>query len=152
MPIPEGVRVRDYRKALGRENRRYGNRLVKQEVPIHLHDAAYYTKLRAVWRSNRFLVLEYKPVQSPQGPVIRLTVQRTWCDDKGEWVDGITWDELQEIKAQAGYRDHTAIEIYPPEDDIVNVASMRHIWVLAPGQMFSFQWRKETNECQESLR
>ena len=48
----------------------------------------------------------------------------------GRWKDDITWDELQEIKRQAGYGNQMAVEIYPDDLDIVNVANMRHLWIL----------------------
>ena len=47
-----------------------------------------------------------------------------------DWAVGISWDSLQDIKRRRGYGDKYAIEIYPREVDIVNVAAMRHLWVL----------------------
>lgn len=48
----------------------------------------------------------------------------------GRWDDGLVWDELQEIKRQLGYGNSQAVEIYPEDRNIVNVADMRHLWVL----------------------
>ncbi len=64
------------------------------------------------------------------GDPIRLSVNRTMINDKGEWIDGITWEELQKIKNQCGYTDRAAVELFPPEHDIVNVANIRHLFVL----------------------
>lgn len=73
--------------------------------------------------------------------IIRLTVNRTDILPDGNWVDGMTWDELQRIKAMAGYADHFAVEIYPEADQLVNDANMRHLWIFpAP---LSFGWRIE---------
>ncbi len=47
-------------------------------------------------------------------------------DDK----DGITWDQLQDVKNELLGPDTTAIEVYPPACDLVNEANMRHLWVL----------------------
>ena len=48
--------------------------------------------------------------------------------------------ELQDIKRQAGLGDYMAVEIYPKDRDIVNVANMRHLWVLR--DPLQFGWRK----------
>lgn len=47
--------------------------------------------------------------------------------------DGISWDDLQWIKGAAGYRDREAVEVYPRDGDVVNVANMRHLWILPEG-------------------
>lgn len=55
------------------------------------------------------------------------------------WIDRIPWEDLQEVKRVCGYGDRDAVEVYPPDDDVVNVASMRHLWVLA--LPLAFVWR-----------
>ena len=94
----------------------------------------------AVWRSKHFLV-QY--VLEKENYYSRLTVNRTSLNAKGEsWEDGITWDELMEIKRQCGFESSWAIEIYPPTHQVVNVANMRHLWLsaAAPAQA----WTKKT--------
>lgn len=44
--------------------------------------------------------------------------------------DRPTWPEMQRIKDEIAGRDATAIEVYPPHDQIVDGADMFHIWVL----------------------
>jgi hypothetical protein len=70
----------------------------------------------------------------------RLSVNRCAITNDGHWKDDITWDELMKIKGQAGFGDWWAIEIFPPANEVVNVANMRHLWLLkeAPTQA----WRK----------
>ena len=83
-------------------------------------------KMVEVWRSNRFLC----QVFTVNDDVVRLSICKTQVDIiKKRWVDGITWDELQQVKKEVGMRDLDAIEIYPAENRIVNVANMRHLWV-----------------------
>ncbi|WP_226560771.1 DUF7694 domain-containing protein [Salipiger thiooxidans] len=41
-----------------------------------------------------------------------------------------TWHEMQRIKDELAGRDATAIEVYPPRDQVVDEADMFHIWVL----------------------
>ena len=90
-----------------------------------------------VWRSRAFLVQEYA---EPAPVLVRLSVLRTTLDPKaGRWVDGITWDELQSIKAECGYGRHDALELYPPDSDVVNVANLRHLWVMR--ELQTFAWR-----------
>lgn len=42
-----------------------------------------------------------------------------------------TWYEMQRIKDELAGMDATAVEVYPPHDQIVDGADMFHIWVLA---------------------
>ena len=67
----------------------------------------------------------------------RLSINRTQRRN-GKWVDLITWDELQEIKNAIGYGNSYAIEIYPPDDEVVNVANMRHLWI--PKEKINIGW------------
>lgn len=86
------------------------------------------TTLMKAFRNDRFLVQFHKtPFENVE---CRLSILRTAVDAKGEWVDKITWDEIQEIKEGVGFGDSQAIEIYPKDDDVINVANIRHIWVL----------------------
>ena len=62
--------------------------------------------------------------------VYRISVCRTKRGPDGRWLDGITWDELQQIKREVGFGDHWAVEVFPADLDVVNVANMRHLWVL----------------------
>lgn len=41
-----------------------------------------------------------------------------------------TWPEMQRIKDEIAGTDATAIEVYPPHEQIVDGADMFHIWVL----------------------
>ena len=43
---------------------------------------------------------------------------------------GISWDDLQRIKGECGFGDRWAVEVYPPDDRVVNVAPIRHLWLL----------------------
>lgn len=54
-------------------------------------------------------------------------------DRNGNYEQNITWDELMELKRQAGYGHRLAIEFYPPDADIVNVANMRHLFIIPLG-------------------
>jgi len=92
--------------------------------------------LIALWRSKKFLVQIYS---SSDAKPLRLSVCKTAINQQGEWQGDITWEELQEIKSQCGYGHLDAVEIYPKEKDVVNVANMRHLWVLSGS--IEFAWR-----------
>jgi hypothetical protein len=89
------------------------------------------------WRSRYFLV----QVFSEKDAIERLSVCRT--SHNGErWEDQISWDELQRLKAECGRGEKFAVEIFPADRDIVNVANLRHLWIMpAP---LPFGWTRET--------
>lgn len=94
-------------------------------------------KITRVMRSKGFLVQIY----TEAAPVVaRLSILRTSIDTNGGWQQDITWEELQRLKSEAGYGTHDAVEVYPPEADVVNVANIRHLWVL-PANSLPFAWR-----------
>lgn len=87
-------------------------------------------------RNENFLVQIFKEKYTT-----RLSINRTELNKDGSgWLDGITWDDIQKIKANLGYRDSCAIEIYPPEKDLVNVANIRHIFIVDKAP--EFMWKK----------
>ena len=71
------------------------------------------------WESNKFNVFAFA-----EGPLIRLDVERK--DKK----DGISWDELQQIKSDCGYGDKDAIELFPKDKDVLNTANWRHLYIF----------------------
>lgn len=93
-----------------------------------------------VWRSRFFLV----QVFDEGGGRLRLSVNRTDCDKFGDYLDGITWDELQALKRQCGYGDRLAVEVYPPDADVVNVANIRHLFVIGAGDTLPAAWWRKS--------
>lgn len=138
--IKDDVRAR--RNWLAKENRRYGALLA--EVPKSEWPSVY---LRApskpairVLRSRDFLVTVYQECEG----VERLSICRTSINSDGHFKDGISWDELQRLKNEAGYCLGWAVEVYPPATDVVDVANMRHLWVSSAvaDVVEKFAWRK----------
>ena len=96
-------------------------------------------KLVMALRSRDFMVQVY----DEDGGVIRLSVHRCAYDSNvGRWKDGISWDDLQHIKTLAGFGDRPAVEIYPPIADEVNVANIRHLFILPEAPAFMWQKRE----------
>ena len=125
---------RNQRRALLREN--LGWPIALREIPREQWPSPNDACAR-VWRSSAFLVQEYKPTV---GGVIRLSVNRTIMRGDGRWDDGISWDELQKIKQETGHGDRFAVEVYPSDDDVVNVGNLRHLWILPEPPAFA--WRR----------
>lgn len=94
-----------------------------REVPEDMRDTVL-----GIWQSQNYLVTAW-PVSHPE-VACRLTVNRRQLEADGSWKQGIVWDELQTIKHDCGYGGYTAVEVYPADNDIMNVANMRHLWVL----------------------
>lgn len=111
------------KQALARENQRYGDEFVtmwRHEWPDNAPETLIEVK-----RNRRFLVQIHQ-----EHDHIRITVNRTKLGADGRWVDGITWDELNEIKNACGFAHRWCVEVFPPKDQLVNDANMRHLWVL----------------------
>lgn len=87
-----------------------------------------------VWRSRHFLV----QVLTEAAGLERLSICRT-SHNGASWNDSITWDELMQCKRECGRGDRDALEVYPADRDIVNVANMRHLWL--PAEPVAFAWR-----------
>jgi hypothetical protein len=125
---------RQQRRELARQNAKQSDRLAP--VPMEDWPLNKPPMLTEVWRSRDYLV----QVFDEQG-IERLSVARTQIDTaNGRWLDGIAWDDLQRLKHECGRGEFNAVEIYPADKDVVNVANMRHLWVIrAP---LPFGWRK----------
>ena len=52
-----------------------------------------------------------------------------------------TWPEAQRIKDEIAGADATAVEVYPPHDQIVDGANMYHLWVLTEPLPFTLSAR-----------
>lgn len=129
--------IRAAARHVEQENRKYPATFV--EVPPEAWSVPSPARLSQVFRSNRFMVQVY----AERDGLVRLTVHRTLLWPDGRWLEGITWDQLQEIKTALGYGDRDAVEVYPSDRDLVNVANMRHLWVLPD----PIAWKWRSNEA-----
>ncbi len=78
-----------------------------------------------LWRSRDYLLMVYE-----DKGYTRLSILRVVLDPMGHWADGIRWDDLQRLKAECGRGDRWAVEVFPPAALVVNVANMRHMFLL----------------------
>lgn len=85
------------RRELERENKKWP--IALKLVPNHRWELKSFEPNRVeVWRSQEFLV----QVFIEKNQTLRMSVSRTEPDANGEWVDGISWDELQRLKREIG--------------------------------------------------
>lgn len=106
-----------------------------KEIELNTEQSKRPNAPTKVYKNSEFLVQIFNLDDEPT----RITVNKV--KRKGNnWADGITWDQLMQIKRLLGYADRCAVEIYPPDQDIVNVANMRHLWIV---EMPDFAWKKE---------
>lgn len=83
------------------------------------------------WFSKRYLVQLFSENSDlSYGIMYRMSVNRAEQTRHGKWRDGLTWDELQKIKHDIGFGDWFGVEVYPWDEDVINVSNMRHIWLL----------------------
>ncbi len=125
-------RLRD--KYLREQNRKW---------PLHMTlispdevNLAAQSGLLAVFRSSKFLAQLFVAKDDAQ----RLSICRTEITITGDWKADISWDDLQLIKAECGFGDRWAVEIFPPDPAVVNIANMRHLWLTLQPQ---FAWMQK---------
>ncbi len=92
-----------------------------------------------VFLNNKFLVQIIDDQGTVRLSINKIQIQNFKKDGTPHWEDSISWDELQEIKNSIGYENSWMVEIYPPKDKIVNVANIRHLWLLQESP--SFGWK-----------
>ncbi|MGV8921622.1 MAG: DUF7694 domain-containing protein [Pseudomonas sp.] len=122
------------RRLLAKEN-------TKQPQSLRLVPAQQWQEIRAlnlveVWRSRGFLVQVYAEGSDFQ----RMSVCRTFHDGE-TWADQISWEELMQLKRECGRGDKDALEVFPADADVVNVANMRHLFF--PPEPVAFKWKSK---------
>lgn len=134
------TQARALQKALRKENASWTGKLVEVEVGEKFRGVpgGFNPPVRA-WRSAEHVVQLF--THEARGFLVgRLTVNRAMVDDKGEWLADISWDTLMRLKREAGFGGLDALEAYPADDDVVNVANMRHLFLFS--EPVAFIWRK----------
>jgi hypothetical protein len=88
---------------------------------------------RRSWRSRSHVVQEFLEPGSHRLMVIRLELGLD-----GMIRDSTSWADLMRLKAEAGFADRHAVEIYPPAVDAPTVPQVRHLWLLTAPLPFGF--------------
>lgn len=132
-----------------REQRRAAAKYLAKEAqkyPAHLIDvpreawpqSGETTRIRLL-RSREYLLQVF--IEQNPFVVVRLSINRTQITPNGGWKQDISWEDLQRLKGEAGYGEFDAVEVFPSDKDVVNVANMRHLWVLR--NKVPFAWRQK---------
>ena len=127
--------IRMRRKYLESENRQFSLSMVQIPSEDWLIYYSEHALPNQVWRSKNFLAQVFGEIDG----AIRISVNRTAINDYGMWLEGISWDDLQNIKREIGYGDRWAVEIFPSDSGVVNVANMRHLFVLPEAPAFAWK-------------
>ncbi|WP_206431449.1 DUF7694 domain-containing protein [Sphingomonas koreensis] len=125
-------------RQLRRDNAQYSAHLV--EVPRADWPPMPFLEVAeriALFRSRQFLV----QVVIERTGFTRLSVNRTeWDERANRWREDIGWDDLQRLKGEAGFADRWAVEVFPDDASVVNVANMRHLFLLPEAPAYG--WRR----------
>lgn len=127
---------RNAAKHIAAESAKYPGNLVLVEKSSYTSHPS--STLASVWRSRDYLVQVFS--SNLPGVFARMSVNRVCIDGKGGWQQDIPWEDLQRLKSELGCGGLDAVEVYPADKDVVNVANMRHLWVM--DSPVEFAWRK----------
>lgn len=122
---------RNQRRLLEKQNAKLPPHL--QRVPPNQWPGFKPPDLIEVWRSRSFLVQIYIEPSGYQ----RMSISRA-VHNGDSWVEQVTWDELMRLKRECGRGGMDAVEVFPADRDIVNVANMRHLFF--PPEPLPFKW------------
>lgn len=126
------ITTRTQRRLLAKDNARQPGTL-RQIPPAEWPN--FPPGLFEVWRSSAFLVQFYTEPNNFQ----RMSVSRT-VHNGDTWVDQVTWDELMQLKRECGRGDRDALEVFPADAHVVNIANMRHLFF--PPEPVAFKWTR----------
>lgn len=105
----------------------------------------------ACFRNRSFFVMIFMDDRDGT-PYLRMSVNRTELENDGGWKAAITWDELMAVKRGIGFADRWMTEVYPPDEEIVNVANMRQLFLVSQPPYAWSQKPAETKAArQESI-
>ena len=60
-----------------------------------------------------------------------------------------SWADLQRIKNEVVGRDRVAVQVHPPDDELVDSANMAHLWVYPAGHSLPFTLAGRTRAQQK---
>jgi len=123
--------------------------LISRNEQLHLWPFDGVAPVEAYVDSTNRLTVQVFPVSSTDGTpwAGTLRVGLKWHKTASDPNSGVdierNWSWIQEIKDRL-WPDRIAVEVYPPEDQIVDVAPMRWLFVLPKGAMLPFTLSGET--------
>jgi hypothetical protein len=119
-------------KEIWKENAKYSDEFVECDVTKIQNPHGFTPPVKA-FRNKRFVC----QIFTHEG-FTRLSINRTSINENGDYQDGITWDELYQIKNAVGFASSELVELYPKDVDLVNRGNLRHLWLA---ENLPFVWR-----------
>lgn len=117
--------IRKSDKIIIEESKKYPDHLVRVEGDWY-HEGYDLTGFKEVWYSKRYRVMVFLHSDG----IERLSVLKLEIDPKtGEFSDDIKWREFQDIKRQCGRGNKRYVEVFPPDDEIMDFGCHRHLWL-----------------------
>lgn len=133
--------IKAIKKAIAENNKRYTETFV--ELPREEFENYSFPPERT-WRNKNYLASLYKDYANGN---LRLSVQRATIKDDGSYEDGISWDKIQEIKRLVGFGDWWGLEVFPADDQLVNVSNIRHVWLFKERPPFAWEGKVANTTC-----
>ena len=129
---------REQRRALEKVKRQliasYPDTLeIVPETDPNIPYSSHPQDIEHIYRSKKYTVILWKIGVGFNGYNFgqRFSISRNEWDSKDRrYKDGLTWDEIMDIKREMGFGERTAIEYYPADSETINVANMRHIFLV----------------------
>jgi len=89
---------------------------------------------KEVWLNNYYTVFVYRknPLGEGDPRIVHLSIKRNNREQLRSWRD------LQRIKNELCGTTCTAVEIFPPEKNLVDTSNQYHLWCMEPGYELPF--------------
>ena len=133
-------------KAQKAEARRRLKKPAGKLEPVDLSALKHPDWMTRSYINNRYVVMIDDNANIKGIPATKVMVQRH--DDKP--VPG-HWRQLQNIKNELFGQESTAIEFYPPESELTDVANIYWLWVLQMDELEDLSKAKERYETARKL-
>lgn len=129
---------REQRRALEKARRQqmasYPDTLeIVPETDPNIPYSSHPQDIEHIYRSKKYTVILWKIGVGFTGYNFgqRFSISRNeWNSKDRRYKDGLTWDEIMDIKREMGFGERTAIEYYPADSETINIANMRHIFLV----------------------
>ena len=130
---------RDFNKEKGLQFRKWS----QEEVDKRNNDVQYPNQLRPIteaWESDLYLVIVrvQTSFENPDRSMKWLSIKR----HDQEPIDFNHWRTLQAIKNEVAGKDVDAVQVFPKEQHLVDMANQYHLWCFDPSEDLSFGFRE----------
>lgn len=109
----------------------------KENPKVYAREFSYFQTGKAkLFKNGLYTVTVFYLDVNGEDGVIQIAIRR---NDRKASRD---WRHFQKIKNEIVGAEREAIEIYPPESQLMDTANSYHLWVLPKGQQIPFGYRE----------